>query len=775
MIKYWLLIVVSLFSFHTYSQNTVYGLVTDAETHQPLPGVNIYTDKGAIGTITNNEGSFTLKIPQYLSLILFSYVGYRTDSILWNGEKEIHMSLQPSINLEEIVILAIRADTDAPVAKVDINRKDIEAIYVGQDVEYVLENTSPSIISYSESGTNFSNYGQFRLRGIDQSRINITLNGMPLNDMIDQGVFFSNFTDFSNNVQTVQVQRGVGTSSNGTASYAGSVNFESIKISEEKPSADIELAGGSFGTYRASGSVGTGLMQNKMSFYSRFSAFNSGGYRHHTSTKSYSFYASGGYFGKRDLVKFTSFAGRSKNGLAYMPVGISDIEKDPKTNYVNENDIDDFGQWAFQLQHTHLFNNQWSLASTAYVSGAGGDFPATFMSFDTLYQPGTPPYKIEERLVQINYPLTNRHYGLISNLNYTSRNNRLSMHGGLHLYTFRRNNYESLMPDEANPYYHEKSKKDELSFFTKAIYGINRFKLYGDLQFRTLSLSIIPDKNLLPDEADIVKNWTFINPRIGVSYKLDRSKSLFISWGHNGREPTKIDILGGFQLNSSNLPSVISEAVKPEFVEDIEAGIQLHSQALQGQINLFYMFFKDEIAPIGEYVPEGFIQLRKNVPSSFRRGAEVDLKWKISTAFDLDGNATFMQSRIKEYAPDGDVQVYYDVQQPLSPEWMFTTNITYHFLSGFSATIGGRHVGDSYQEPTNDPRFTMPAFFVANARISYAFGKGHVVDIFLNNIFNTRYYTYGAPVDNDWDGAYDEPGYFVQPPRNAFAKLLLKF
>lgn len=773
--KYILLSFALLYGLNGFSQVSISGIVLDAESHQPLPGVHIYIGESASGTITDNKGLFALKVTGSASHILFSYVGYKTDSIIWNGEKEIEVNLWPIIDLEEIVILAIRADANAPVAKTDLDRKDIESIYVGQDVQYVLESTSPSIISYTESGTNFSNYGQFRLRGIDQSRINITLNGMPLNDMIDQGVFFSNFTDFSNNVQTVQIQRGVGTSTNGTASYAGSVNFESINIQDDHPSADIELVGGSFGTYRISGAVKTGLMKNKLSFYSRFSAFNSDGYRHHTSTKSHSFYASGGYFGERDLIKFTAFAGRSKNGLAYLPVGLSDINKDPKTNYVNENDIDDFGQWAFQLQHTHLFNDQWSLGSTAYVSGAGGDFPATFTSYDTLYSPGTPPYRIEEKLVQINYPLTNKHYGLMSNLNYTSRNNRLSMYSGLHLYTFRRNNYESLMPDDENPYYHEKSQKDEFSFFAKAGYQINKFKLYGDLQVRTLSLNISPDKNLLPDEPIVKKHWTFINPRIGITYKLDRSNNLFLSWGRNGREPTKIDILGGFQLNPSNLASVKSNEVRPEFVDDIEAGIQFHGQTLRGQANLFYMFFKDEIAPIGEYVPEGFIQLRKNIPNSYRRGAEVDVYWNISPAFDFSGNATYMQSRIKEYAPEGDVEIYTDVQQPLSPDWMFSGNITYHFLSGFSAMIGGRYVSDSYQEPTNDTRFTMPAFFVATARLSYEFAKGHTFDVFMNNIFNTRYYTYGAPVDTNWDGLYDEPGYFVQPPRNVFAKLVLKF
>jgi iron complex outermembrane receptor protein len=579
--------------------------------------------------------------------------------------------------------------------------------------------------------------------------------------MIDQGVFFSNFTDLSNNVQSVQIQRGVGTSANGTASFAGSVGFESISIQQEQPSAEVELVGGSFNTYRGSASVSSGILDNKWAFSSRFTTFASDGYRNNTDTKSRSFYGSAGYFGEKDMVKVTGFIGRSQNGLGYLPVAISDINTDPKTNYLNENDRDDFSQWFIQALHTHAFSDQLSLASNLYYGGAGGDY---FFTYDNG----------AGGLDQINYPLRNDHLGIMSNVNYQNADGRLNLYGGIHAYTFRRTNWEEFMPDKANPYYTEKSRKDEFSMFAKADYSLGKLKLYGDIQLRTLGLDIDPDEALLPGQGTITKNWTFLNPKIGLSYKVNRYNSLYISYGRNGREQKKIDLFGGFQLNPSNLSQVLADSVRPEYVNDIEAGLNFSYPWLTGQLNVFYMKFRDEIAPIGEYVPEGFLQLRKNMPGSFRTGIEIAARIRIVDELHFDFNTTYMQARIDEYAPEGD-QVYENVTPALTPEWTGSGTLNYAFAKRFTISLTGRYNSESYLEPTNNEAFVMPSFFVADAGLSVSFWKASHFDIFLNNIFDTQYFTYGAPVDLDFDGAFDEPGYFVQPPRNFYAKLVIGF
>ena len=747
---------------HLFAQQTIKGKVVDAISGDGLFGVNIYLPKAKMGTTTDHAGNFEIEKITKDALISFSFVGYETQEILFMGQESITVAMELSNNLEEIVIQSIRSGEYTPISQATVQKEEIEKTYVGQDALFMLESTTPSMISYSEAGTSFSNYGQFRLRGIDQSRVNITLNGAPLNDMIDQGVFFSNFTDFSNSIQSVQVQRGVGTSTNGTASFAGSINFESINLLDDKPSGEIELVGGSFNTYRASVAAKTGLMDNKTAFYTRFSSFTTDGYRYNSGTDSYSFYGSGGYFSKKDLIKFTGFIGRSKNGLAYSPVAISDIKLDPRTNYLNENDIDNFGRWFFQIQHTHLFNANTSIVSAAYYGGSGGDFPYTYAD-----DAGS--------LVQINYPLTNDHIGLMSTINNSSKEGKLNFSAGVHAYTFLRTNLESIVPDNQNPYYEEHAQKDEFSLFGKADYQIGNIRIYGDLQFRTLKLDIDPDNTLLPDEGIITKNWTFVNPRIGINYELNSTKQLYASFGHTGREPTKIDIFGGFSLNPSNLESVKNDDIKPEFVHDLEAGINFKYPTLTGQLNLFYMMFKDEIAPIGTYVPEGFLQLRKNVPSSFRRGVELDFTWAVFSKLNFSGNFTYMDSEIKEYNPDDDPNTYKNVKPALSPEVITKGKLEYSLLSWLNFNATGRFVSESYQEPTNNEMFTMPSFFVADLGAGVTFEKGHSFDIFFNNVFDQQYFTYGAPVDLDWDGSFDEPGYFVQPPRNFYARLVLKF
>ncbi|MGK7396259.1 MAG: TonB-dependent receptor [Candidatus Cyclobacteriaceae bacterium M3_2C_046] len=770
-----ILLLVMLWPELLWGQAVINGTVEDAETGEPLIGASIQLLGTQIGTTTNEQGDFDLKLDQTKPIKLrVSYVGYLSKVVKLGQQQQIVIQLQPDLALEEVVIQAIRADDRVPVTQETIEKEALEEEYLGQDALFLLEELTPSITTYSESGTNLSNYGQMRLRGIDQTRINITLNGVPLNDMIDQGVFFSNFTDFGNSIESVQVQRGVGASTNGTASYAGSINFESVNLRDSVPSTEIQLSGGSFNTLRASGEVKTGVMDNDLSFYTRFTSTKADGYRYNTSTDSYSLFFSGGYVGEKDLIKITGFTGRSQNGLAYMPVALSDIEQDPRTNYVNQNDIDEFGQSLVQLQYTRWINDQSSLASSVYYGAAGGDFPAGFFTTDSIYSDSAPNnYLLNQRLMQINYPLFNDHLGLLSFYNFQSENNALDINAGLHLYTFQRKNLESVLPDDANPYYQESSHKNEASIFSKATYRLGKLSVYGDIQVRSLQLSIDPDPDFLPDQPDVEKNWTFINPKVGISYQLDHSKNFYLFYGLTGREPTKVDLLGGFQLNTFNIASLLADEVKPEYVNDLEMGIKVNEKSFAGQLNLFYMNFTNEIAPIGKYVPEGFIQLRKNVPNSYRRGIEMNWKWQIWTPLSFSGNATFMQSNIESYAPEEEAEIYKDVSQALTPEML--GNLSAKYIQGpIEIEISGRYMGESYLEPTNQEDLTLPSFWVADARLSVNLWQQHTFSLFLNNLFDQQYFTYGAPVDPDFDGNV-EPGYFVQPPRNIYAILKLRF
>jgi len=661
--------------------------------------------------------------------------------------------------LEEVTISAIRANAKAPVAQITAGLKEIQQNFNGQDGAFLLERLSPSLVTYSESGTGFSNYGQMRLRGIDQTRINITLNGVPLNDMIDQGVFFSNFTDFGNSVHSVQVQRGVGTSSNGVASYGGSVNFESVSLTKTKPSAELQFTGGSFNTFRASAEVHTGLMENKTAFYARMSRLQSDGYRDHSGTESNSLFFSGGYFGESHAIKFTGFAGNTKNDLAYVPTPLSLIEQDPRTNLLSDNDIDDFGQWLFQLQHTWRLSERSTLVNTLYYGGAGGDFPYSYA--DTTAAAG---------ISTINYPLYNNHFGFMSNYNLDTKYGGINI--GVHAYTFRRENQELIEPDINNPYYQDQSTKDEVSAFAKWEKAFGDFTLFADVQARSVQLSLGGDASYLGEDPAIpTRDYFFLNPKLGATYDIKDNWQVYASFGRSGREPTRTDILGSLQINSFNIADVRNvNSVEAEYVNDLEAGTRFQLAGLKLDLNLFYMSFENEIAPIGVYIPEGFYQVYLNQEPSYRAGVELMASYDFTESLSFQTQVSYLNARISSYTPAAIDVVYTDIQPILSPEWNANLSVNYQINEDLRMSLRGRYLSEQFMELSNDPNLVVPSSFILDFNASWQFYKEHEFSIMVNNLTNELYYTYGAP-----DAFSGEPAFLVQAPINLYGTLRLRF
>ncbi len=746
-----------LFTFTALSQ-TLRGVVLDAETLEPLAGANVVLTDTQSGTATGFDGSFELRASSGTQLQI-SFVGYETQVI--SASQNIRVLLAPTISLEKLIIEAVRAESIDPVTQSTISRREIQREYQGEQPIFYLERLMPSITSFSESGTRLFNGGQMRLRGIGQERINITLNGVPLNDMIDHGVFFSNFTDISGSFESVQVQRGVGTSTNGVASYAGSINFESVNLETQKRGGSIQTGIGSFATSRLNGSVSSGLVDNKWAFFSNFSKIQSDGYRDNTFTDSYSFFFSGGYFGEKDLIKINAFDARSKNGLGYLAVDEATLELDQTINYLNENDQDDFGQRFVQIQHTRLFSDDFSTTTSLYYGGASGDYFFTFMGAG----PG---------LDQINYPLRNDHYGVMVHANY-SLNEELDLSSGIHMYQFDRTNEESNAPDFENPYYRETSSKNEFSWFGRADWASNKLLVTADVQIRTMELSIQPDYNFIgiAPEGDIVKDWTFINPRIGATYRVSDATSMYASIGRTGREPTKIDIFGGFNLSAVNYDEARSDGFEPEYVTDFEAGIKANYQKLAVAANFFYMDFKDEIAPIGEVLAFG-VQKRENIESSYRAGVEFEWAYLPFGELTLTGNATFMKAKLDQVNLGNGESALLDVKPILTPEFMINQAADYVIGNGLTVGMSAQFVGESYLALDNQPDDILPSAFVMDSYLAFAY-KNAEFKLQVNNLLDETYYSSGVPVDVDFDGTNDDQGYFVNAGRNFFLNLTLNF
>ncbi|MBV6645706.1 MAG: TonB-dependent receptor [Cyclobacteriaceae bacterium] len=755
----------------SYSQKRVSGVVVDQQSQHALVGAAVLQQGTQNGTISDVNGRFAIQFQEGASDSLeVSFVGFETQKIGADGGF-IKVELASSYELEAMIVKGVRASDDAPVTQTTISKKQIEEVYTGQHPIFMLEKMSPSIYSFSESGSAIGNYGQIRMRGIGQERINFTLNGVPLNDMIDHGVFFSNFTDIASSFESIQVQRGVGTSSTGASSYAGSINFESVNLNRIEDFSNLQLAAGSFDTYRANYNMGKAINDKGFGFYSSFSRLWSEGYKDHTETDAYSFFLTGGYFGERDMIRLTAFTSRSQNGLGYYTIEESILDDDPTFNNLTEDDNDDFAQYMVQLQYSRKLSDQLTWSNTLYYGGAGGDYAEGTPDIDSVF---VENYGTSYRLnfFQINYPLKNDHYGVVSNLYY--ENDLIEFNTGVHLYTFQRENREEILPQRSNPYYTEGSQKQEIVWFANSTLNLNRWSVYADVQLRALQLQLSPDYSFIgrSDEGDIEKNWTFFNPKLGVTFKMNQEMSAYASVGMSHREPTKVDLLGGFQLNASNIDLVAGETdFDPERVIDYEAGIKMNASRLALNANVFVMDFQDEIAPIGEFVGFG-LQKRANIANSYRRGVELQWNYLLSNQWSFSGGGSYIQSNIREVTLDG--SAFQDVEHILSPNLMTSMALTFSPDKRLDLTARVNTMSESYMELSNDNDLKVPSWETFDFAVNYSVSKRITLNLLINNLMDAEYYTYGAPSDVDFSGV-TEPGFYVQPPRNFYLTASFKF
>ena len=677
--------------------------------------------------------------------LVFSLYLLGIENLSGQSQESIESSID-SIGIENITIVATRANITDPISIQNISKATIDNINFGQDPAVLLGQLSPSIVTYSDAGTDIGNYAQFRMRGISQNRINISLNGVPLNDMLDQGVYFSNFSDFGNSIESIQIQRGVGASNVGVSSYGGAVNFQSSNIFHSEPSAELQLTTGSFGTLRAAGEVSTGLLSNNTALYSRFSKTKTVGYKDHSASDAYSMSISGGHIFKNQLLKFTAFVGKTQNDQSYLPVLLSEIESNPKTNYNHPNDTDDFEQEMIQVQYSNQHNSSISTSYTAYYSGARGVFPFGI-----------------DNTTQYMYFLSNSRYGLLANMNYNYNN--WDIKSGLHVYTMDRVNEEYVSPDISNPYLRELTDKNEISAFIKTGYELGSVKLYTDLAIRKVNVGFSPDPVLLTGISHD-RDWIFFNWILGTNYSINERNSLYASYGRTGREPTRSDILKGSDEDITN------NLVTEEFVNDLELGWRYTNSLVSISANFFHMSFQNEISKIGALQERSYMEVTQNVDQSSRSGIELQAMYKASSNTVIELNATYMTTNVAKYQ-NGD-KTYTDVEQIFAPKWLISPSVTQNLSKSLKARLSGRYASQSFMELSNDPTFTFPSYFILDAQLDYSINDNIQLSASLNNITDELYFTDGAPVDLDFDGNVEGPGYRVQPVRNIYFMLKIR-
>ncbi len=646
--------------------------------------------------------------------------------------------------LERVTVSAVRSSSDAPISRKTLGENDLAPRYFGQDVPLLLQGPAPSLTSYAETG-NYWGYSYMRLRGIDQSRINLTLDGIPLNDPEDQVLYFADFPDLANSLGSVQVQRGVGTSSNGTAAYAGSINMESVPLGIASPSGNVQVERGSFGSRRYSAEYQSGLMPSRFAWYGRVSSVKTEGYRYHSGVEGKSGFFSAGYFGDRDILKFTATTGTMRDTMAYLAVPVTDLDTNRRLNPLTPRERDGFTERLAALSYTHALTPTARWSTTAYRISAGGDYD---VQLDSLEQ------------FNLNFVW----YGLTSA--FTIEKQRIRFDAGLNANTYSRDHLAFQHPDLDTPLYSNTGHKQDASGFAKIAYRAGAATLFGDVQARHATFRYSPDAHAGVAERSV--DWTFLNPKVGLTYTVVPALSLYGSLGANTREPARSDMFAGFDnLDTSNAAFVGDlRRVRPERVRDLEAGTMFHTSALDLQANAYAMNFRDEITPIRALSYIG-TPLRKNVGSSYRRGVEADITVRGIPYTLLSGNVALSRNRIREFVDStGETPVTYrDVEPLLTPRATAYGRAAFATSKYLWLAADLRYTGESFLGNNGDARFVLPAATTLDLSASLH-QPGFEILFRANNVTDSRKYGSGY-------AGGGVASYYVLPPRSLFVTLKL--
>jgi iron complex outermembrane receptor protein len=707
------------------TSQSVQGVILDP-AGEPVSSARVEVD-GLEAVTTGPDGRFRIELPpgeRELRVFHPAYQVLRRPLTVAAQSVELELRLQWVAAVEErVTVVGIRAGEDVPVTKRNMDREEIDNLSYGQDVPQLLQYT-PSMTWYSDSGTG-ANYSYFSLRGIQQTRINMTFDGAPLNDPAEHALYFNNFHDFASAVDSIQIQRGVGTSSVGSPAYGGSVNFASPPAAQTS-GGDARLVLGSYSTARASLGYESGLFGNGFWVSGRFSYANTDGYRERSGTEHDTFFLSAGWQGERSSLKFVGFSGREKSQLAYLAVDPDTLAENRRFNPLTEQDRDDFGQDFAQIKYSQAIGDQTLLTASVYYNGAGGWFQ---LWDDPVAQTDLLRFGIDQGF-------------LGSMVTVSTGTENLSATLGVHYNDFSGDHF--LDSEAFGRFYTNTGFKKTANGFGKLEHRVGRTILFGDLQLRWAEFSYQGDIDL--GSVD----WTFADPKVGVRRILSPRLSVYGSVGRAQREPARLDLLLG--EDNASIPHDL-EAVKPESVIDIEAGLNYNSPRLALQANVYAMEFRNEIALTGELSDIG-LPVRRNVDSSYRRGVEVDIKWMPVPDWSVLHSLNLSRNRISEWTQFYDVYAqqgawigsepitYVDVPHLLTPAVTLNLGVEYALPSTDIALIG-RYVSQAHLDNTGLLAFRTPSFTNLDLRASQGLGRWWPgaqprLRLFLNNLLNNR-------------------------------------
>ncbi len=745
----------------------VSGTIRDG-SGRALAGAEVTLDDGAAATVSDTAGAYRLTAPAGRHTLRFRHRAHLEATLTLDVTADaqgVDVALSPLYRIkEDVFVRAIRADEEAPITTTDLMRADIQRQNFGQEMPALLKQ-QPSMTFYSDTGTGFG-YAYFYLRGIQQTRINMTLDGVPLNDAEDSALYFVDFVDLASSIESLQIQRGVGTSSVGAASFGGSINFASANPTVEREIGG-DIGAGSFGSYRGSLGLQSGRFGPGLAAYARGTYQTTDGFRNHSGVTQQSAFYGASWQGERTLARLFGFSGHERTELAFLAVEKELLDRDLRTNPLSPQETDSFGQNMLRAQVTRFLSPRSSLAFQAYHNGAGGWY--------RLWDDASA------RTNLLQYGLHWRYFGGMATFNHVAQ--RLDLTLGAHAYDFRSDHTQDVVGGGRN--YANHNVKNEASAFAKLAYDAGRWHFFGDGQWRWVRFEYDGSLDLGAND------WAFFNPRLGVRYRLQPGLSAYVSVGKATREPTRSDLLAG--EDNASLRYDLT-AVRPERVVDVEAGLDLRTRRFVLAANAYAMEFRKEIALTGELSAIG-LPLRRNVDRSYRRGVELDARWELGAGWRFTSNVNLSRNRIRTWPQSYDV---YDVAGNyqaseihtsrgvtplLTPARIVNLGIEWTPRSDVSLGLAGRHVGRTFLDNTNRVDLAAPSYVTLDATARFGLERwirgGHPrLRLLVTNLLDDRSllvsgYSY-LFVTRDALGR-ETPGgvpyYYPQATRAAFVRL----
>ena len=807
----------SLFVTMCVAQQKITFKVVD-EKSSPLANATVMLANQVKKTNSFGEVDFTSDDTKNKTLKV-KYLGYKefiTKTNTLQAYNIITLELS-AIQTDAVFVYGTRAKENSATTFKNLNKEDIRKNNLGQDVPYLLDQT-PGVVIGSDAGAGIG-YTNMTIRGSDNQRINVTLNGIPLNDAESMGSFFINLPDFASSTESIQIQRGIGTSTNGAGAFGASLNIQTDAL-ETKPYAELNNSFGSYNSWKNTIKGGTGLINNKFAFNTRLSRISSDGYVERGSSDLKSFYIDGGLYTDKHILKATVFTGKEKTYQAWYGTAEpllhgdrSDLERYANNNfglysgaeferlmnadrrynyYTYDNQTDNYKQTHAHLQYTYAINQAWNLnAALHYTRGAG--YYEEFREDDELAQYGIPDLITDKETIESSNLvrrrwLDNHFYGSTFALNFKpslawnfSLGAAYNQYKGDH---YGQVIHVDLYPNDpfGDKYYLNNADKNDFSSYLKTDFKKGNWIVNLDVQYRNVDYKVKGDDNEIKN-LDFSDNLNFLNPKAGITYLLSPGSNIYASYAYASKEPVRKDYVENPR----------SEFPKPERMQDIEAGYRYKNETVNIGSNIYAMLYKDQLIPTGAINDVGSA-IRQNIDKSYRIGWELDASWKIHPKFIWSATVALSQNKIKdfvEYVPvlDDDwnfvrdeVIHYSSTNIANSASTILSNNFTYLPTENWSVSLVSKYVSRMYLDNSSAKERSIDPFSYTNLKTQYSFAAFGLknIDVLasINNIFNAKYVTSGYT----WGQIFESQGtrdyynfYYPQATTNFMLGLNLRF